>query len=105
MRIDNMKRLGFVALACLATAACTYPSQTIDQGSQSGHLYFLGAVPGNAVAIDGRDAGDASVFDGSDHVLDVSPGPHRVVVTSGGATIYDRQIYVGSDAKLGITVR
>jgi len=88
----------------LFLASCTYPLSTVEQGANSGSLYFPRASAGVRVILDGVDAGDATLFDGRKSVLGVMPGPHRVALRQGIATLYDRQIYVGADARLAIEV-
>jgi hypothetical protein len=103
----SVLRRGMLAIPCLTLllTGCTYPTQTIEQGTASGHLSFTGAPAGTRIAVDGNDVGAAEYFDGAKHVLDVTPGTHRVVARTGGQVIYDNQVYVGSDSKLSIRVQ
>jgi hypothetical protein len=90
----------------LAVAACTYPSGSIQQGgNMQGGLYFEGAPVGARVMVDGADAGEVTVYDGTEAILAVEPGTHRVVVTTGGSTIYDEQVFVGSGSRVQIGIR
>ena len=83
---------------------CAYPAGMVEQGGNNGSLYFPRASAGTRVILDGVDAGDAASYDGQKSVLGVMPGPHRVALRQGVATLYDRQIYVGADARMAIEV-
>jgi hypothetical protein len=76
----------------------------VEQGTNGGSLYFSGAIAGARVFIDGTDMGDAMAYDGRIAVLGVTAGPHRVALRQGGTTLYDRQVYVGADARMAIEV-
>ncbi len=94
----------FAALLGLFLVGCTYPVGMVEQGGKNGSLYFPRASMGTRVILDGVDAGDAAAFDGQKSVLGVMPGPHRIALRQGVATLYDRQIYVGADARMAIEV-
>ena len=90
----------------LAVTACAYPSGSIQQGGNvQGGLYFEGAPIGARVMLDGADAGEVAAFDGNAAILAVAPGMHNVVVTAGGSTIYDEQVFVGSGSRVQIGIR
>jgi len=91
-------------VAAALIAGCAYPSSTVTQGGNNASLYFPGAAAGVRVILDGRDSGDAGLFDGKKNVLGVNPGTHRVALTRGGATVYDQQVYVGADSRMAIEV-
>lgn len=91
-------------VAVVFIAGCTYPSAMVEQGGNNASLYFPRAAAGMRVFLDGIDAGEALSFDGKKNVLGVQPGPHRVAVRQGAATVYDRQVYVGADSRVAIEV-
>jgi hypothetical protein len=85
--------------------APNYPERTVLQGGgDKGSLYFTGAPLGARVIVDGADAGEAAVYDGTRAVLEVTAGPHRVIVGTAGAALYDQQVYVGNNARMAIEV-
>ncbi len=86
----------------LGLSGCAYPVATTDQGGPSAGLYFPGARPGAVVSIDGAAAGVAASFDGRKTLLTVTPGPHRVRVQAGDATLYDQSVFVGPGSRLAI---
>jgi len=92
------------AALALFLIGCAYPAGMVEQGGNNGSLYFPRASVGTRVILDGVDAGDAASYDGQKSVLGVMPGPHRVALRQGVATLYDRQIYVGADARMAIEV-
>ncbi len=91
-----------VAGMSLVLASCVYPQSAVQQGGNNGSLYFTHVTAGTRVILDGSDAGEAVSFDGKKSVLGIMPGPHRVVLRQGSATLYDKQVYVGADARLAI---
>ena len=91
-------------VAVVFIAGCAYPTAMVEQGGNNASLYFPRAAVGMRVVLDGVDAGEALSFDGKKNVLGVQPGPHRVAVRQGAATLYDRQIYVGADSRVAIEV-
>lgn len=80
-------------------AGCAYPTSTITQGTDMGHLKFTGP-PGAGVRIDGRDRGVVSK-DGP-LVVDVPAGRHRVEEIIEGRSILDRNYEVGAGSTLDI---
>ncbi len=94
----------YAAVFGLLLVGCAYPRATVEQGGNNGNLYFPRASVGTRVILDGIDAGDAASYDGQKSVLGVVPGPHRIALRQGAATLYDRQIYVGADARMAIEV-
>ena len=90
------------SLGMLLLTSCAYPMSTIEQGGNGASLYFPNAAAGIRVFLDGADMGDATTYDGRKSVLGVIPGPHRVALRQGVATIYDRQVYIGADARMAI---
>jgi len=98
------RRLLTHGLAALLLSGCVYPMSMVEQGTNGGSLYFPGAIAGARVFIDGTDMGDATAYDGRRAVLGVTAGPHRVALRQGGNTLYDRQVYVGADARVAIEV-
>ena len=93
-----------VATAVLLNA-CAYPVSSIDQGGATTGIYFPGVPEGARAHVDGIDAGEAILFDGHKAILTISSGNHRVVVSNGEITLYDKNIYVGAGARLAIKVR
>lgn len=95
-----MRRVVFAGMAILL-AGCAYPNSQTEQGTAPGQLYFPGAPPDARVQVDGRDVGMASSFDGR-QTLSVSPGTHRVVVSSTGGAFIDKKYYVDAGAKVAV---
>jgi len=72
------------------------------QGGNDGSLYFPGAQAGVRVVLDGSDAGEAAAYDGKRALLKVKPGTHRVVLLDGSRSVFDKQVFVGADARLPV---
>jgi hypothetical protein len=97
-------RLLALSLSALLLTGCVYPMSSVGQGANGGSVFFPRANAGLRVFIDGTDMGEALTYDGQRNVLGVAAGPHRVSLSQGGTTIYDRQVYVGADSRLAIEV-
>jgi hypothetical protein len=97
-------RMLLLSLSVLLVSACVYPMSRVEQGANGGSLFFPRVEAGVRVFVDGADMGEATAYDGQRNVLGVSAGGHRVSLRQGGTTLYDRQIYVGADARLAIEV-
>lgn len=86
----------------LALTACAYPVATLEQGSPASGFYFPGARADARVTLDGAAAGLAATYDGRKALLTAPPGPHRVRILAGGATLYDQSVFLGPGARLAI---
>lgn len=102
---SHFSKIVLVLTGLLAVSACTYPTSSVNQGTDSGHIAFQGALPGTTLLLDGHSVGDATTYDGIKHVLDVPPGSHHVSAQYGERTVYDRDIYVGAGSNLTIKVQ
>lgn len=97
--------LAVVVLTAVLNVGCAYPTSTVEQGTLPGQIFFQYAPVNSRVILDGRDVGIATVYDGNSAVLSVTPGPHHVEIVLGGQTIYDQEIYVGSNVRMPIEVQ
>lgn len=90
------------AIAALAIlAGCAYPNSKVEQGTAKGLLTFRGVPADARIVLDGQDIGTVSTYSG-DNALSVSPGTHRVVITSSGAPLIDKKYYVGAGSNVVI---
>lgn len=92
----------FIAIASMVfLIGCAYPATHDEQGAAQAGFYFPGAQPNERVSIDGRDAGMTSSYTGK-QILSVTPGTHRVVVTTQGGIVIDKKYYMGAGARIAI---
>ena len=88
-----------VAVAACTLAGCAYPSSSISQGSDLGHLSFVRPV-GAGVRIDGQDRGVIAAP--QPMIIDVTAGRHVVEETSGGQVVFYREYEVGAGSTVEI---
>lgn len=97
MSLPNKLLTLSVAVICLiAVTSCAYPTSSLHQGGQRPAIGFSGAPPSAVVFVDGMEMGQASRYDGGEHVLIVESGPHSVSLKQDGNVIYKKSIYLGS---------
>jgi hypothetical protein len=88
-----------LALAACALEGCAYPSSSINQGAEQGHLRFVGSGEVN-IAIDGKDRGPIMLSPPT--VIDVSPGKHLVSASRGSQMLFKREYEVGASSTIDI---
>ena len=94
-------KMVFIITATLLVGACAYPTSSIEQGTEAGHLHFVGAAPGASILVDGQNRGVIGASGSS--TVDVQPGRHEVGEASGGgAVIFHREYDVGAGATVEI---
>lgn len=96
------------AIALAALGGCThYGTSRVEQGeSAPTGLYFVHVPVDARILVDGVDKGAAGAFtEAKKDILHISSGTHRVMITSGGQTIYDKPVYVGSGDRVRVAVQ
>jgi len=95
-----MKKILVAILSLVALAACSMPNTTVRTTDTRPGIAIDGAPDGAILYVDGQQIGEANRYDGQPNVLTVEPGTHTVVVKDvGGASLFDRKIYVESELK------
>jgi hypothetical protein len=95
-------RAFILAALALILAGCTYPTSSIEQGAEAGHLKFADGPIGTSLLIDGRERGVRS--DGKPVILDVAPGKHVVQEVVGGRVLLHREYDVGAGSTVEVGI-
>ncbi len=88
-----------IALMAFGLAGCVYPTSSVSQGAEAGHLRFAAPI-GAVVRIDGQARGVIAADRPT--VIDVQPGKHRVEESIGDRPILDRNYEIGAGSTLDI---
>jgi len=92
---------GFIILGLMGAGltGCAYPTSSISQGAEAGHLRFSAPV-GATIRIDGQARGAIA----ADHpvIVDVTPGKHRVEEIMGDRPLFDRNYEIGAGSTVEI---
>ena len=89
-----------LCIAALALCGCAYPTSSIEQGSEPGHLRFSDSPIGAQISVDGQSRGVRA--DAQPLVLDVAPGKHSVEEVANGQVLFHRDYDVGAGSTLEI---
>jgi hypothetical protein len=89
-----------IGIVALALCSCTYPTSSIDQGSEPGHLRFSDSPIGAQVSIDGQFRGART--DAAPLMFDVPPGKHTIEEVANGQVLFHREYDVGAGSTLEI---
>jgi len=89
-------------VTALALCGCAYPTSSIEQGSELGHLRFVDGAIGAEVIIDGRARGARK--DVHPIVYDVAPGKHVIEEVANGQVLLHREYDVGAGSTLDIRI-
>lgn len=93
-----MKALVIVVAVC-GLGGCAYPTSSISQGAELGHLIFTGPV-GAGVRVDGRDRGVISAS--GPMLVAVDPAKHLVEEIADGRVILHRDYDIGAGSTVEI---
>jgi hypothetical protein len=88
-----------LAFAACGIEGCAYPTSSIDQGAEQGHLRFIGSGEVN-IAIDGTDRG--LIMLSPPTIIDVAPGKHAISASHGSQVLFKRDYEVGSGSTIDI---
>jgi hypothetical protein len=89
-----------ICAALLALAGCAYPTSTVEQGAERGHLRFTDAPVGAQVRVDGQARGARTGADVL--VVDVEPGKHLIEETSDGRILVHADFEVGAGSTVEV---
>ena len=83
-------------LFLLLAFGCSYPEPAKIQQEDTRPSLGVSGAPASAVLfLDGLKIGPASKFDGTEHVLKVESGTHRVEIKSAtGETLFSKEIFL-----------
>ena len=84
----------------MALSACAYPTSSIEQGTPSGHLRFIGGEAGGQLSLDGRVIGVRTAAKAD--VFDIPPGRHTVEAIKNGAVVLHKDYLVGAGSTIEI---
>ena len=93
-------KTSILILAALSLCGCAYPTSSIEQGSEPGHLRFVDAPIGASISIDGQARGVTNAKGPT--VIDVRPGKHMVEEMVGGRIVFQRDYEVGAGSTIEI---
>jgi hypothetical protein len=93
-------KLLVLCMAAMALCGCAYPTSSVVQGAEAGHLRFADSPIGAQITIDGRAVGART--DDRPVVYDVPPGRHVIQAGSGGNLLFQREYDVGAGSTLDI---
>ena len=88
-----------IAIALGALGGCAYPTSSISQGSEPGHLRFVGPV-GAGIRVDGRDRGVIAAKGPT--MVDVDQARHVVEEVADGRVILHREYEIGAGSTVEI---
>ncbi len=88
--------------SALILAGCAYPTSSIEQGTEAGHLKFTDGPIGASIVIDGHERGVRS--NSKPITLDVAPGKHVVQELVDGRVLFHREYDVGAGSTLEIGI-
>ncbi len=94
--------LSFVLVALFWLGGCMANTGTITHAAVS-HFSFVGNTQGATVTIDDQ-TGVALGGDGSPHLISSEPGRHRIRVTVGDRLVIDREVLVGDQQTMEISI-
>lgn len=89
-----------LCIAALVLSGCAYPTSSIEQGSEQGHLSFSDIPVGAQISIDGRLI--ATRTDSRALVFNVPSGKHVVEEISSGQILFHREYDVGAGSTLDV---
>lgn len=85
-------------LACgLASCSTSYPDSAVTQGASASAIKVVGAPAGAKLFIDGIDYGLVSELS-KDQAVSVTPGRHRVELTTNLGSAIAKDVFVGRGA-------
>ena len=90
-----MKRLLLFFSVLLLLAGCAYPTSSVKVLDDRPSILVQNAPQDAVLLVDGLEMGQARLYDGSNKVLLLEPGTHRVEVKSQGTLIHSEKIFLG----------
>ena len=93
-------KTSILILAALSLCGCAYPTSSIEQGSEPGHLRFVDAPVGALISIDGQLSGGINTKGPT--LIAVRPGKHTVEEVVDGRIVFRREYEVDAGSKIEI---
>ena len=97
--LHHRATLPFLLLTIIGLAGCMANTGTITHAAIA-HFTFVGSAVGATVTIDDQ----AAVTLGQDTKLTTEPGRHRVRITKGEKLVVDREVLIGDQQTMEISI-
>ncbi|MDE1181380.1 hypothetical protein [Paraburkholderia sp.] len=101
-------RIGGAWLACALGAAvlggCALPQSKVESGGTRPTLALIGAPSDASLMLDGTVIGQASSYDGVQHVLTVEEGAHTVEVRRNEQIVLRKKVFATSGETIKVDV-
>ena len=90
-----MIRLCLIFSVLFLFNACAYPTSSVSVLDDRPSIFIKNAPEDATLFVDGLEMGQTSLYNGSENVLLLEPGTHKVEVRNKGTVIHLETIFLG----------